>query len=142
MPLLRMTMYAQGVQLYCAPTVDDRETWLPTMRHIASEGRCFVLSSCQFARRSDYPSDYAPLQGNDPATVLIRGGSCIISPFGDVLAGPHFDGPIILTADLDLEEIVRGKFDLDVVGHYARPDIFQLRVNTQAAAAVELRSGE
>jgi len=142
MPLLRMTMYAQGVQLYCAPTVDDRETWLPTMRHIASEGRCFVLSSCQFARRSDYPSDYAPLQGNDPATVLIRGGSCIISPFGEVLAGPHFDGPIILTADLDLEEIVRGKFDLDVVGHYARPDIFQLRVNTQAAAAVELRSGE
>lgn len=142
MPLLRMTMYAQGVQLYCAPTVDDRETWLPTIRHIASEGRCFVLSSCQFARRGDYPSDYAPLQGNDPATVLIRGGSCIISPFGEVLAGPHFDGPIILTADLDLDEIVRGKFDLDVVGHYARPDIFQLRVNTQATAAVELRSGE
>ena len=142
MPLLRMTMYAQGIQIYCAPTVDDRETWLPTMRHIASEGRCFVLSSCQFARRSDYPSDYAPLQGNDPATVLIRGGSCIISPFGEVLAGPHFDGPTILTAELDLDEIVRGKFDLDVVGHYARPDIFQLRVNTQATAAVELRSGE
>jgi len=142
MPLLRMTMYAQGIQIYCAPTVDDRETWLPTMRHIASEGRCFVLSSCQFARRSDYPPDYAPLQGDDPATVLIRGGSCIISPFGEVLAGPHFDSPTILTADLDLDEIVRGKFDLDVVGHYARPDIFQLRVNTQPAVAVELRSGE
>jgi nitrilase len=136
MPLLRATMYAQGVQLYCAPTVDDRETWLPTMRHIALEGRCFVLSSCQFARRSDFPQDYAAIQGDDPETVLIRGGSCIISPLGQVLAGPVFDEACILTADIDLEEIVRGKFDLDVVGHYARPDLFQLRVQTQPLPAV------
>ncbi len=136
MPMLRMAMYAQGIQLYCAPTVDDRDTWLPTMRHIAIEGRCFVLSSCQFARRSDYPTDYDVVQGNVPETVLIRGGSCIISPFGDVLAGPAFDGPTILTADLELDAIVRGKFDLDVVGHYARPDIFQLQINTQATSAV------
>lgn len=136
MPLLRMSMYAQGVQLYCAPTVDDRETWLPTMRHIALEGRCFVLSSCQFAKRSDFPPDYAPIQGNHPETVLIRGGSCIISPLGQVLAGPIFDQPTILTADLDLDEIVRGKYDLDVVGHYARPDLFQLQVNTAVQSAV------
>ncbi len=130
MPLLRMSMYAQGVELYCAPTVDDRDTWLPTMRHIALEGRCFVLSSCQLAKRADFPADYAPIQGDDPATVLIRGGSCIISPLGQVLAGPVFDQPTILTADLDLGEIVRGKYDLDVVGHYGRPDLFQLQVNT------------
>jgi len=136
MPLLRMAMYAQGIQLYCAPTVDDRETWLPTMRHIATEGRCFVLSSCQFARRSDYPPDYETIQGGAPETVLIRGGSCIISPFGEVLAGPCYDSPTILLADLDLAAIVRGKFDLDVTGHYARPDIFQLHVNTQPQAAV------
>ena len=139
MPLLRMSMYAQGVQLYCAPTVDDRETWLPTMRHIALEGRCFVLSSCQFARRADFPHDYAPIQGDQPETVLIRGGSCIISPLGQVLAGPVFDQPAILTAALDLGEIVRGKYDLDVVGHYARPDLFQLQVNTSAQQVVRFQ---
>ena len=139
MPLLRMSMYAQGVQLYCAPTVDDRETWLPTMRHIALEGRCFVLSSCQFARRADFPHDYAPIQGDQPETVLIRGGSCIISPLGQVLAGPVFDQPAILTAALDLGEIVRGKYDLDVVGHYARPDLFQLQVNTSAQQGVRFQ---
>ena len=132
MPLLRTAMYAQGVQFYCAPTVDDRDSWIPTMRHIAFEGRCFVLSACQFARRSDFPTDYDPLQGNDPATVLIRGGSCIISPLGEVLAVPVYNEPAILVADLDLDAITRGKYDLDVVGHYARPDIFHLDVNTQA----------
>lgn len=139
MPQLRLAMYAQGIQLYCAPTVDDRETWLPTMRHIALEGRCFVLSSCQFTRRSDYPADYNPLQGNDPETILIRGGSCIISPLGEVLAAPVFDQPAILTADLDLDEIVRGHYDLDVVGHYARADLFQLTVNRTAQRAVIAR---
>ncbi len=139
MPQLRLAMYAQGIQLYCAPTVDDRETWLSTMRHTALEGRCFVLSSCQFAKRSDFPADYQPLQGNDPDTILIRGGSCIISPLGQVLAGPLFDQPTILTADLDLAEIVRGQYDLDVVGHYARPDLFQLTVNRTVQAAVTER---
>src|SRR5262249_9917541 len=91
MPMLRMAMYAKGVELYCAPTVDDRDTWLPTMRHIALEGRCFVLSACQFLRRSDCPPDYACIQGDDPDTVLIRGGGCIIAPLGQVLAGPRFD---------------------------------------------------
>src|SRR5438552_1140710 len=80
MPLLRMHMYAQGIQLYCAPTADGRETWLATMRHIALEGRCFVLGCNQFARRADYPVDYPAVQGDDPATVLSRGGSCIIDP--------------------------------------------------------------
>ena len=73
MPMLRMHMYARGVQIYCAPTADDRETWLATMRHIALEGRCFVLGCNQFARRSDYPADYPAVQGDDPATVMSRG---------------------------------------------------------------------
>jgi len=117
MPLLRAAMYAKGIQLYCAPTVDDRDSWLPTMQHVACEGRCFVLSACQF------------LPGEGAAPPLIRGGSCIVTPFGRVLAGPHFGGETILTAELDPAEITRGKFDLDVAGHYARPDVFQLRVN-------------
>jgi nitrilase len=136
MPLLRTTMYAKGVQLYCAPTADDRDTWLPTMRHVALEGRCFVLSACQYLRRADCPADYACTQGDDPTAVLMRGGSCIVGPLGQVLAGPHFEGETILTADLDLAEIARGKYDFDVTGHYARPDVFRLAVNERAASPV------
>jgi nitrilase len=136
MPLLRMHMYSRGIQIYCAPTADDRETWLSTLRHIALEGRCFVLGCNQFARRSDYPADYPAIQGSDPATIMSRGGSCIIDPLGRVLAGPDCDRPTILIADLDLDEIVRGKFDFDVVGHYARPDVFRLVVNESSTLPV------
>jgi nitrilase len=136
MPLLRMAMYAQGVQLYCAPTVDDRETWLPTMRHIALEGRCFVLSACQYLTRADCPVDYACIQGDSPEAVLIRGGSCIVAPLGQVLAGPTFEGECVLTADLDMAEITRGKYDFDVAGHYARPDVLRLHVNRSRARTV------
>src|SRR5260221_1595313 len=102
MPLLRTAMYAKGVEIYCAPTADGRDTWLPTVRHIAQEGRCFVLACNQFARRGDYPVDYASEFGSDPQTVVTRGGSCIIDPLGQLLAGPNYDGECILTADIDL----------------------------------------
>jgi nitrilase len=141
MPMLRMYMYAQGIQLYCAPTADSRDTWLPSMRHIALEGRCFVLSSCQYLTRADCPEDYPAIQGNDPATILMRGGSCIIGPLGEILVGPNFDGPCILIGELDLDEIPKGKYDLDVVGHYARPDVFRLYVNTQTTPPVVVSSG-
>jgi len=140
MPLLRAAMYAKGVQVYCAPTVDDRDTWVPTMRHIAMEGRCFVLSACQFVRREAYPDDYQPMQGNDPQTVMIRGGGVIVNPLGQVLAGPCYDGESILTAEVDLGVIAEGKYDLDTTGHYARPDVFRLEVNERAAPAVDFKS--
>jgi nitrilase len=130
MPLLRMAMYAQGIEMYCAPTVDDRETWLPTMRTIALEGRCFVLSACQYLTRGDVPSTSAGEQ-DDPSTALIRGGSCIIDPLGTVLVEPFFGDEITHVADLDRRMIARGKYDLDVVGHYARPDVFRLTIDTQ-----------
>jgi nitrilase len=136
MPLLRMAMYAKGIQLYCAPTADDRDTWLATMQHVALEGRCFVLTACQHLRRGDCPADYAAVQGDDPKTVIMRGGSSIISPLGRLLAGPVFNEDAILLAEIDLGEIARGKYDFDVVGHYARPDIFQLRVNEKPAPPV------
>jgi nitrilase len=142
MPMLRMAMYAKGIQLYCAPTVDDRETWLPTMQHIALEGRCFVLSACQCLRRRDCPPDYAGVHGDDPNTFLIRGGSCIIAPLGQVLAGPLWEKEGILTADLDMAEIARGKYDFDVTGHYARPDVFRLSVNERPAKSVETVDGD
>ena len=141
MPMLRMHMYAQGIQIYCAPTADHRDTWLPTMRHIALEGRCFVLSACQYLTRADCPEDYDAIQGNDPTTVLMRGGSCIVGPLGQILAGPHFDSPCILTADLDLDEIPKSKYDFDVVGHYSRSDIFRLYVNTQPMPPVVASAG-
>jgi nitrilase len=136
MPLLRMTMYAKGIQLYCAPTADGRDGWLASMQHIALEGRCFVLSCNQFARRSDYPADYSTAFGDAPETILSRGGSCIIDPLGNILAGPNYTGEGILTADLDLGDIARGKYDFDVVGHYARPDVFRLHVMEQSRSAV------
>lgn len=129
MPLFRAAMYGKGVTLWCAPTVDDRESWQATMQHIALEGRCFVLSACQYMLRSDYPENYGPSEGQPTETVLIKGGSVIISPLGKVLAGPLRDMEGILVAELDLGEITRGKFDLDVVGHYSRLDIFSLTVN-------------
>jgi nitrilase len=140
MPLLRTAMYAKGVQIYCAPTADGRKTWLPTMQHVALEGRCFVLSCNQFSRRKDFPRDYDAIQGNDPETTISLGGSCIVNPLGQVLAGPNFEGECILSAEIDLADITRGKYDFDVTGHYARPDIFRLEVNERPMPAVVLKS--
>lgn len=136
MPLLRTAMYAKGIQIYCAPTADGRDVWVASMQHIALEGRCFVLSCNQFARRSDYPAAYDSVFGDEPETIISRGGSCIINPLGQMLASPNFTSECILTADLDMGDIARGKFDFDVVGHYARPDIFRLHVNEEPRPGV------
>lgn len=139
MPLLRTAMYAQGVEIYCAPTVDDRDAWQHTMAHIALEGRCFVLASCQFIRLSDYPEDYA--SAIDPVNdQLIRGGSVIIDPLGQVLAGPLYGEEGILYADVNLDQRTRSHLDLDVVGHYARPDVFALHVDDHPKQPVTFTS--
>jgi len=136
MPALRLAMYDKRVSIYCAPTADDRDTWAPSMQHIALEGRCYVLSACQHITRGAFPADYECALGDDPETVLMRGGSVIVSPLGAILAGPDFSGETILYADIDLGEVVRGKYDFDVVGHYARPDVFRLMVDEAPKAAV------
>jgi nitrilase len=140
MPLLRTAMYAKGIQIWCAPTADGRETWLSTMRHVALEGRCFVLSCNQFTRRRDFPTDIPNALAPEPDDVVSTGGSCIVGPLGEVLAGPARDGEAILFADIDLDEIARGKFDFDVVGHYARPDVFTLTVDERAQKPVDWRT--
>ena len=140
MPMLRMAMYSKNVALYCAPTADDRDTWIASMQHIALEGRCFVLTACQFIRKKDFPDTVRVSLGDTPEAVLMRGGSAIINPLGQVLAGPHFGGETILTADLDLGDIGRGKFDFDVTGHYSRPDVFQLSVNEAPMKAVQTKT--
>ena len=141
MPLLRQAMYAQGVELYCAPTVDDRDSWQHTMRHIALEGRCFVLAACQFIRRADYPDRYASAIEPGADDVLIRGGSVIVGPLGDLLAGPVYGEEAILYAELDRAELTRARLDFDPVGHYARPDVFHLVVDDRPKPPVTFLSG-
>lgn len=130
MPLARMAMYSKGVDIYLAPTADARERWQATLQHIALEGRCFVLGCNQYVHRDMYPEDletYKELQAWPK--VLCRGGSAIYGPLGDVVAGPLWEEEGILVADLDLTAIARSKFDFDVTGHYARPDVFRLEVD-------------
>jgi len=130
MPLARMAMYAKGVQIYLAPTADARERWQATLRHIALEGRCFVLGCNQYVRKDMYPDD---LEIRDELAgwpdVLSRGGSAVYGPLGELVAGPLWDEAGMLLADLDMGAVARGKFDFDVVGHYARPDVFRLTVD-------------
>lgn len=137
MPLARMAMYAQGIQILLAPTADARDIWLASMRHIAYEGRCFVLSCNQFVDRSMYPERWLALPelaGSD--RIVTPGRSVIVNPMGEIVAGPLDGKEGILTADIDLAEIPRAKFDFDVTGHYARPDIFQLVVDRRPKPAV------
>ncbi len=135
MPLLRSYYYDAQPDFYCVSTVDDRPVWLPTMQTIALESRAFVLSACQYLERGMIGlgvEQFDATQGNDPDVVLINGGSCIVAPSGALLAGPIFGEETLLTAEIDLDDRTRGKFDMDVAGHYARPDVFELKANIAA----------
>lgn len=141
MPLARMAMYSKGVDIYLAPTADARDSWQATLRHIACEGRCFVLGCNQFVTRDMYPSDLAGIEDLDgQPDILCRGGSAVVSPFGEEIAGPLYDREGIIYTDLDLTEIIRSRYDFDVMGHYARPDVFQLHINE--APSLTVRSSE
>ena len=130
MPLARMAMYGKGVEIYLAPTADSRERWLSTLQHIALEGRCFVLGCNQYVRRDMYPADLETKSDlEDWPETLSRGGSAIYSPLGECLAGPLWDQEGMLIADLDMSAVPRSKFDFDVTGHYARPDVFRLDID-------------
>ena len=138
MPLARTAMYAKGVELYLAPTADARDTWQATLRHIACEGRCFVLGCNQFVTKAMYPDDLEGIKDlADLPDVICRGGSAVLSPLGDYLAGPLFGQEGILYAGLDMGQIAEARFDFDVVGHYARPDVFRLSVNERPLRSVE-----
>jgi nitrilase len=130
MPLARMSMYQQGVQIYVAPTADSRDVWIPTMQHIALEGRCFVLGCNQYFTKSMYPHEFQHLVESEDEN-FCRGGSVIVSPLGKIIAGPLFDKAGIISAEIDLAEITRSKLDFDVNGHYNRADIFEFKVRNQ-----------
>ena len=130
MPLARMAMYRKGVEIYIAPTADARDTWLSTMRHIALEGRCFILGCNQYFTKSMYPDEFRSLVKDEPEEIC-PGGSVIISPMGKIIAGPLSNQSDVLMAELELDEINQSKLDFDVIGHYARNDIFDLAIKGQ-----------
>lgn len=130
MPLARMAMYRKGIEIYVAPTADSRETWTPTLRQIALEGRCYVLGSNQYFTRSMYP-EFLLEQLESDKEEICEGGSVIVGPDGGVIAGPLFGEKGALVADLDLDKVVENKLDFDVAGHYSRDDIFELIIKDQ-----------
>ncbi len=133
MPLARYHQYAQGEQIHIAVTADDSPTWQSLMIAIAAEGRVYVISACQYFSLEQFP-DHPQLGGFAAAgDVLSRGRSLIVAPGGGILAGPLEGGEGIITAEIDLDRVIEEKHSLDVAGHYARPDIFQLEVDKHAA---------
>ena len=131
MPLARFALYADGVEIYLAPTADDSEAWHDSIRHIARESRAFVLSSCVFQRASSYPKDVQLAEGDE---VMGRGGSAILAPDGSYLAGPLWDEEGVLYADLDPSRLYQARQRFDPAGHYHRPDVFRFGVTTTRAA--------
>jgi nitrilase len=127
MPLARFSLYASGERIHLAPTADSSDGWQATIRHIALEGRVFVLACNQYITRDDYPDDFELKEALARAPeVLCRGGSAIVAPDGSYLAEPLYGKEGILTAELDLGRVVEGRQLLDVAGHYSRPDVFRL----------------
>lgn len=140
MPLFRTAMYAKGVEIWCAPTVDERDIWRSSMRHIAHEGRCFVISACQV---QPSPAELGmTMEHWDADRPLIGGGSMIVGPLGDVLAGPLERETGLITASIDMEDVIRARYDLDVVGHYSRPDVFSLHVDERPRSGAVFTGGE
>ena len=132
MPLARNAIYETGAQILAAPTWDKSPNWQQSMQHIAREGGMFVVSTCMDLKKEDIPDsyDFKKLYPEDREWIN-TGNSCIISPKGQILAGPLEAEEGILYADIDLNEIIEAKRMFDVVGHYSRPDVFNFSVNTK-----------
>ena len=144
MPMARMALFAQGIDIYVAPTWDSSDGWLGTMQHIAREGRCYVASCCISMKGSDVPADFPDRQQcfPDDDEVINRGMSCIIEPGGNIIAGPVIAENAIITADVDLQKVQSSRRSLDIAGHYNRPDIFKFKVNRQSQSAAVFEDDE
>lgn len=122
MPLARWGVYQGGPQIWLAPTADDSDSWIASMRHIAIEAGAFVVSVPQFIPASAFPADF-PLALPEGVDVFGRGGACIVSPAGEVVAGPLYDAEAMVITDCDLREALHAKRYFDVAGHYGRADV-------------------
>ena len=133
MPLARYAMYAQGVQIYVAATWDSADSWLATLRHIAKEGRLYVIGCCIAMRRDQIPDSYEFKSLYPPDGDWInRGNSAIAGPDGEIIAGPVVEREEILYAEVDPARQLGSRYWLDAAGHYARPDVFQFALNRRA----------
>jgi nitrilase len=143
MPLARFALYAQGVQLYVASTWDEGDLWLATMRHIAAEGRCWVVGSGCSIQARDIPASFPERDRlyPDPDEWLNPGDSIIVAPGGEVVAGPLHEEHGILYADCDPAVADTSHYTLDAAGHYNRPDIFSLTVNRAGATQIAFDDG-
>ena len=130
MPLARAAMYAQGVDIYLAPTWDNSDTWIASMRHIAKEGRVYVIAVAPVLRGSDVPAELRGDLYGGADDWCSRGGSVIVAPGGEVLAGPVTEREDILYAQVDAAVARAARREFDPVGHYARPDVLRLTVDT------------
>ena len=139
MPLARYALYAQGVEIYIAPTWDSGDTWVASMRHIAKEGACWVIGSGSAIRGSDIPNNFPGKDSlyPDPDEWVNDGDSVVVAPGGQIVAGPMRKEQGILYADIDVEKSGIAHRKLDVAGHYSRPDIFTLHVNTESQSPVK-----
>lgn len=144
MPLARYALYAQGVEIYLAPTYDEGEGWIGTMQHIAREARCWVISCGSAIQASDIPDDF-PEKARlypDSEEWINPGDSVIVEPGGNIVAGPMHQQKGILYFDIDLEQSTAAKRTLDVAGHYSRPDIFTLQVNTEQQTSLTINDNK
>jgi nitrilase len=139
MPLARYALYSQGVEVYVAPTYDSGDGWIGTMQHIAREGRCWVLCSGVALSRDDLPGDFPERDSLYPEAEqwINPGDSVVVAPGGDIVAGPMREQKGVLYAEIDATRVAMARRDLDVAGHYARPDVFTLGINTQAQTPVK-----
>jgi nitrilase len=136
MPLARAAMYARGVDIYLAPTWDNSETWVATLQHIAKEGRVYVLGVAPLLHGGHVPEDLRGDLYQESGDWMSRGHTAIIEPGGRVIAGPVTDREEILFAEIDLETVAASRREFDPVGHYARPDVFHLTVDTRPRTPV------
>jgi nitrilase len=139
MPLARAALYGQGIEVYLAPTWDTSDVWVPTLQHIAKEGRCYVIGVCQAIRVADLPDD---LPARDELWAedgwLARGLSTIVAPGGDILAGPLLEQEGLVIATIETERVAQARGMFDPTGHYGRPDVLSLHVDSRPKQSVTL----
>lgn len=138
MPLARYAIYAQGVEIYIAPTYDSGDAWLGTMQHIAREGGCWVISAGVALSNRDIPDDFPGRNDlyQDTEEWINPGDSTVITPRGEIVSGPHHNTQENILVEIDIEEVAISRRGFDVAGHYSRPDIFTLNVDTTAQTSI------
>ena len=129
MPLARVALYQKGITIYLSPNTNDNPEWQATVRHIAIEGKCFFVNADLLIRKSSYPADLKTLEDiRDLPETVCRGGSCVVDPYGHYMMEPVWDEEAILYADLDMRLVSACKMEHDAIGHYARPDVLELKI--------------